>query len=144
LGVYKLKYRLLDLLACPECRKFPLKLHIIREIEAGRTMDLRDISETPACSIYCGFKDRFIRSLDKPYSCRECLARDIIYGVLVCLSCRRWYPIIAGIPIMYPDYIRLNSVIINTLEKIFLRRFRKRIPSKILEKDPLRLIDKLS
>jgi len=42
---------------------------------------------------------------------------DIIEGVLTCSHCKRYYPIISGIPIMSPDEYRETSLELPLVEK---------------------------
>ena len=54
---------------------------------------------------------------------------DISDGSLFCPECRRFYPIIGGIPIMLPDELRDRKQ-----ETEFLEKFRDRLPEKIVAK----------
>lgn len=53
---------------------------------------------------------------------------EVVDGLLVCSSCGRWYPIIDEIPHMLPDELREGKEDLS-----FLRRFRERVPRKVLE-----------
>ncbi len=131
---------MLDVLACPECRGHPLKLYAFVEVEIkvdrGVVRKLIDQygSRGLICSLYCGYKRSLVDSLDESIDlCIVCLSRDVKYGILQCGRCGRWFPIIAGIPIMYPDHIRLRSRRAQALERVFLKRFRERIPYGALD-----------
>jgi len=34
---------------------------------------------------------------------------EIVYGIILCKTCKRWYPIINGIPHLLPDELRKNE-----------------------------------
>jgi len=73
-----MKYELLDLLACPMDKKYPLELIVIEEEwKENRTND-----------------DDLIRWL------------EIKTGALYCQTCGRWYPITDEIPVLLPDELR--------------------------------------
>ncbi|MEM4000882.1 MAG: Trm112 family protein, partial [Saccharolobus sp.] len=46
-----MKYRLMDLLACPMCKHFPLKLFVFSEKEIDRKLSQED--KKPLCELYC-------------------------------------------------------------------------------------------
>ncbi|AEI49622.1 Trm112 family protein [Runella slithyformis] len=54
---------------------------------------------------------------------------NIIEGLLTCESCRRYYPIVYGIPIMNPDEYREPQ-----LEEPILKRWSKQLGSSFDEK----------
>ncbi|MEN2974250.1 MAG: Trm112 family protein [Candidatus Caldarchaeales archaeon] len=115
-----MKYRLMDLLACPICKTFPLRLIVFTEYEI--TPPQRIIR----CELYCAYHNLTI-SDDVRTECSKCYSREIREGVIFCSNCGRWYPIDEEIPRMLPDELR------NKKEDIsFLDRWRKNIPSKIL------------
>ncbi|MCY0849313.1 Trm112 family protein [Sulfuracidifex metallicus] len=97
-----MKYRLMDVLACPICKNFPLTMLVFNEKEVERKN--ADIKK-PICEIFCSFKKDFVRKLDTT-PCEECESKEIIEGILVCDKCNRWYPIIDEIPRMLPDGLR--------------------------------------
>jgi len=83
------KYELLDLLACPMDKKYPLELIVLEEgWREAKTQD-----------------GDLIRWL------------EITTGVLYCQSCGRWYPIIDEIPILYPDELRKKDEDLKFLEQ---------------------------
>jgi len=55
----------------------------------------------------------------KPY-------KEIVYGVLYCPKCGRYYPIDDEIPIMLPDELRDKKEDLN-----FLRKWKDKMPEKI-------------
>ncbi|UCH03833.1 MAG: hypothetical protein JSW05_09585 [Candidatus Thorarchaeota archaeon] len=58
---------------------------------------------------------------------------EIDEALITCTNCNRWYPVIGGIPCMLPDDLRMTGTQ-RKAEDDFLRRWRERIPSEILEK----------
>ncbi|MCD6369362.1 MAG: Trm112 family protein [Thermoproteales archaeon] len=120
-----MKYRLLDLLACPYCKKFPLQLYVFEEkIYRERKLEWKK----PSCELYCGFKKEYIDNLKETPPCEECIKNEIVYGILYCEKCSRWYPIREEIPIMLPDEYRKKDE-----DKSFLEKFKATIPKEILE-----------
>jgi uncharacterized protein YbaR (Trm112 family) len=109
-----LRYRLLDLLACPMCRHFPLTLVVFKE---RREEDARLPGEPPLCEEYCGYMGRRIKELEENPPCGECIKHDVEEGLLFCPACGRWYPIMNGIPRMLPDDLRPEKEFEEFLEK---------------------------
>uniref|UniRef100_A0A7C5UTG1 Trm112 family protein n=1 Tax=Ignisphaera aggregans TaxID=334771 RepID=A0A7C5UTG1_9CREN len=65
---------------------------------------------------------------------------EMLYGgIIVCGRCNRWYPIINGVALMYPDDIRLYTRV-NIIEKLFIKRFKDKFPKYVVSKDPLKLL----
>ena len=117
-----MKYRLLDLLACPICKHFPPKLFLFGERSLG------EVKPPPhVCELYCGLKEKMLSEVDdKP--CGECYTREIEEGLLLCTECNRWYPIIEDIPHMLPDALREEKD-----DLAFLQKWRDKISKEILE-----------
>lgn len=121
-----MKLRLLDILACPICKNFPLNLTIIEETED----ESRIIEEVP-CELFCGLHRTFISTLKREKlveDCKKCIKRTVVSGVLYCEKCGRWYPVIDEIPRMMPDNLREKKE-----ELKFLRENAEAIPGKILK-----------
>lgn len=119
-----MKYRILDILACPICKNFPLELYIIKE----NLYEKRDLGgrEKPLCELYCGFLRKNVRERET-FPCEKCIKKEVDIGVLFCTKCKRWYPIIDEIPRMLPDQLRNEK---EDLE--FLRKYADKIPKKIV------------
>ena len=89
-------YRLLDILACPTDRGFPLT----------PVVDLESRTNTPferpkACRVFCALEKK-LPAFD---ACFDCHQREIIAGALVCPVCGQRYSIIDGIAdLMRPDF----------------------------------------
>ncbi len=121
-----MRYALLNLLACPMCKHFPLELHVFEKVSIDRKFNI----DKPFCDYYCGYLRVFIKDLkDKP-PCDECIKTDVKAGVLVCPKCGRWYPIIDGIPLMYPDKRRKHPRV-RQRESEFIMRYRDAYPELI-------------
>jgi Trm112p-like protein. len=119
------KYRLLDLLACPMCRNFPLELIVIEE----RKLQRRELGrEKPLCELWCSYlkKDLSKEKIETP--CEECIAIEIVTAVIRCSKCGRWYPAIDEIPRMLPDMYRNEKE-----DRDFLQKYRDKIPEDILK-----------
>lgn len=54
---------------------------------------------------------------------------EVTEGVLICKKCGRYYPIIAGIPIMSPDDYREKK-----FELPFLEKWKHKLPEQLLER----------
>lgn len=117
----------MDILACPICKHFPLQLYVFSENKYTYNIDLkREI----LCEEYCGLNVKFIKDLkSEEINCRNCLEREVNEGLLSCVKCSRWYPIIEEIPHMLPDELRDKREDIKFLEK-----YMEKIPEKILSR----------
>jgi len=124
-----LKYRLLDLLACPIDKTFPLKFKIITE-EKGPEVERDKIG----CELYCSFKDTMLNNPPSDWvnNCRVCLGIIIKEAVLICPGCGRWYPVMETIPRMLPDELRSKKD-----DEDFLSRFSNILPKEVLDKGPI-------
>ncbi|HID41013.1 MAG TPA: Trm112 family protein [Pyrodictium sp.] len=130
-----MKYRFMDLAACPMCKHFPLELYVVEEKSyPERERQIRELLEQykpPLCELYCyrlqtpvGKK---IEEVGSATPCVDCLKVEVVTGVLYCPSCSRWYPIIDEIPRMLPDNLRKRDEDLR-----FLRRYQKKLPDKIV------------
>ncbi len=119
-----MKFRLMDLLACPICKKFPLELYVFETRKVERSTD----EKKPLCELYCAYNKSYIKDLQQPPPCDECYKEEIVEGLLFCPSCKRWYPIIDEIPRMLPDNLRKREEDLKFLEKN-----RSKIPKEVLE-----------
>ena len=120
-----MKYRLMDVLACPECKHFPLELVVLSE----RELEGVKAPEGFRCELYCGLNRAFLKELGQEPDCGRCFAREVVEGVLYCPGCGRWYPIIDEIPRLLPDHIREAKM--KKDELAFLRRHADELPDKI-------------
>ncbi len=118
-----MKYRLMDILACPECKHFPLNLIVIEREEYERKLDIKK----PFCELYCSYLGKKIEELKEEAPCDECIRYEIVTGVIYCPNCGRWYPIIKSIPRMLPDKHRRKKEDISFLEK-----YKDRLPREIV------------
>jgi len=119
-----MKYSLLNIIACPMCRNFPLKLVVFSEKTYQRNVNV----EKPFCDLYCGLKSSYIKDLTE-VPCEECLKIEVVDGILICDKCMRWYPIIDEIPRMLPDDLRKRDE-----DLTFLRKYLDRVPHEIAER----------
>jgi len=116
-----MKYRDLDVLVCPDCKNFPLKVWVIeKERGAGKTFAGR-------CEKYCAFYGLSNNLAEIDIStCKECQTYEINVGLLLCEECKRWYPILEGIPILFKAVQRNIKV-----EREFLRKYGDKLPKEV-------------
>jgi uncharacterized protein YbaR (Trm112 family) len=118
------KQRLLDLLACPHCKHFPLTLKIIEQ----ESIEVRRQIQEVLCTLYCGRFGGYVKDLTlSPADCHTCMGIDVKVGVLGCGNCGRWFPIIDAIPHMLPDELRNERE-----DREFLETYKAHIPAHIL------------
>lgn len=84
-----LRRLLVDLLCCPECRSFPLRLTVFAE-ESTSPVGRR------SCERFCGVTGEALNGSNG--GCTRCLHDDVSSGFLRCSSCERVYFIKDGIP----------------------------------------------
>ncbi|MHC1600888.1 MAG: Trm112 family protein [Candidatus Nezhaarchaeales archaeon] len=122
-----MKFRLMDLLACPMCKKFPLKL-IVFNVESRE----KPKSLPSKCPLYCALKGGWVKDVNpSDEECLECFSKEVVEGLIVCEDCYRWYPIIDEIPHMLPDDQRVMDP---DEELEFMRKWLEKFPREILEK----------
>ncbi len=119
-----MKYSLINIIACPMCKNFPLKLVVFTEKTYQRTPSV----EKPFCDLYCGYRGAYVKDV-KETPCDECLKVEVVDGILVCEKCLRWYPILDEIPRMLPDDLRKAADDVS-----FLKKFSDKIPKEVLER----------
>ncbi len=118
-----MRLRLLDLLACPACRHFPLQLHIFEET----VEEVKAPGSPPLCEFYCAYKGGKVGEVGET-PCEECVKRDIVTGLLACPSCGAWYPIIDSIPRMLPPGHPLRS---DKQYREALERYADKLPGEL-------------
>ena len=117
---------MLDILACPMDKNYPLDLIElqVKEFENDNLRE-RDFLNDDKTSK----KNNFV--INQENDIRGERTKDkiiiIIEGILYCKKCSRFYPIIDEIPIMLPDELREKET---DLE--FLNKWKNNIPQKIL------------
>ncbi|MEM4417142.1 MAG: Trm112 family protein, partial [Nitrososphaerota archaeon] len=108
-------YRLMDILACPMCRNFPLTLQVFEEKLIEPPQKIR------RCELYCSFHRGYMSQFNET-DCKTCYGLEIVEGILKCGNCGRWYPIASEIPRMLPDDLRDKR-----LDNVFMNKWRERI-----------------
>ncbi len=122
-----MKHRLMDLLACPVEKGWPLKMEIIEEETDERELELPIVNDETqvVCRYYCNYKNYVLVNVNekgeevpKPLDeikkhvtledCKKCFKIEIKKGMLYCpKDSTHTYKIKDGIPIMLtPDQIK--------------------------------------
>ena len=128
-----MKKNILDILACPIDKHYPLEL-----IELDSKEEICEIRENQEKEI-----ENYEKKIQKKINNEDIAFRDnllpeeyarqdkvivIVDGILYCHKCLRFYPIIDETPIMLPDELREKK---RDLE--FLAKWRDELPEKILK-----------
>ncbi len=125
---------MLDILACPMDKNYPLdliELHV-KELENDNLRESKfkfpnDDKKTKKDNLTFNQEINNIRAeVNKDKDKDKVIV--IIEGILYCRKCLRFYPIIDEIPIMLPDELREKE---KDLE--FLNKWKNNIPQKILK-----------
>jgi len=123
-----MKNRLMDVLACPICKNYPLELHVFETTPTkGKTEEPKS-----TCELFCSYEKVKPSEIDKRVileQCRQCSGTIIKSGIIICNRCKRWYPIVEEIPVMLPDDLRDVQDDIN-----FLKMFSNKIPEDTLKR----------
>lgn len=123
-----MKKHMLDILACPMDKNYPLdliELHV-KEFEDGNLRESKfpnDDKNTKKNNLTVNQENEIRGDVNKDKD----KVIVIIEGILYCKKCLRFYPIIDEIPIMLPDELREKE---KDLE--FLNKWKNNIPQKIL------------
>src|ERR687897_487817 len=127
--IYIMKKNMLDILACPLDKNYPLELIElnVKELEKEDKVKenyhpLNNDEDTPIVkkdNNGGGNKANEIKRNDKVII--------VIDGILYCKKCSRFYPIIDEIPIMLPDELREKEKDLQ-----FLTKWKHSIPEEIL------------
>lgn len=127
-----MKLRLLDILACPIDKTWPLKIHIFeeREITDPKIPQADEITKV-VCKYYCGKNDLVLSNeisdtadgsaktlvatkeagkVSYEKDCKECFSKEIISGIIKCSECDTYYPIIEEIPMMLKVELRNEDI----------------------------------
>jgi len=129
-----MKYRLMDVLACPYDKTFPLVLVALGEKEYPERK--YEWNRRPFCEEYCSLRNINIKQYPNPQElpCDLCIKKEITEGILYCPKCGRWYPIKAEIPILLPDELRNKDEDKEFLQQIEdkLMRINPEIGNKVI------------
>ncbi len=123
-----MKKHMLDILACPMDKNYPLdliELHV-KEFEDDNLRESKfpnDDKNTKKNKLTVNEENEIRGDVNKDKD----KVIVIIEGILYCKKCLRFYPIIDEIPIMLPDELREKE---NDLK--FLNKWKNNIPQKIL------------
>lgn len=96
-----MKYRLLDLLVCPNCKE---RLILKDEkVEKALSLVKENLIRKGHCESYCGFLKKPVQEIRASINCIECFKKEVTEGVLYCNTCKAEYPIIKKTPRLTPD-----------------------------------------
>jgi 2-polyprenyl-3-methyl-5-hydroxy-6-metoxy-1,4-benzoquinol methylase/uncharacterized protein YbaR (Trm112 family) len=127
-----LRLRLLDILACPCDGASPLEL-IPLSVEKRSA---RNAECSIPCSYFCAAQHGGMSASSAASLCANCLEQDLVEGILVCPSCRRWFSVLGGIPILVRDGLRREKE-----EIALLARHSARLPEEITHRgNPINLV----
>ena len=96
-----MKYRLLDILVCPRCKKaLGLK---DEKVEKAVSSVRAGLIRERHCELFCGLLSMPLQSVKESTDCAGCFQKEITEGTLHCSSCNAEYPVIKKVPRMIPD-----------------------------------------
>ncbi len=102
-----MKLDILDIIACPTCKGFPLNLKILSEAEGD--IECINLKNIKLCEYYCGYLQKNIAE-DREYiyknCCTKCNCRSVDEGILHCMECDSYYLIKNGIPKLITDNLK--------------------------------------
>ena len=139
-----MKLRLLDILACPNDKNWPLE-HYIFEERKNENIELPEKDEVSklVCSFYCakhkvklvkeaaGKKSTITKeakNIDYEKECNECLKTEVVAGMIKCTSCNSFYPIIDEIPMMLKEELRNQDI-----EREFTEKWSEKIKTLLVK-----------
>ena len=117
---------MLDILACPMDKNYPLDL-IELDVKGFEDNNLRESTFVNDNKYSKNNNFAINQENDREGDVNKDKIIVIIEGILYCKKCLRFYPIIDEIPIMLPDELREKE---KDLE--FLNKWKNNIPQKIL------------
>ncbi len=144
-----MKLRLLDILACPIDKTWPLKVSIFeeREISEPKIPQADEITKV-VCKYYCGKEDLILSNektdtadgsiktlaataeaskVSYAKDCKECFSKEIISGIIKCSECETYYPVIDEIPMMLKAELRNEDI-----ERDFTLKWAEKIKELLL------------
>ncbi|MHA1126601.1 MAG: Trm112 family protein [Candidatus Heimdallarchaeota archaeon] len=139
-----MKLRLLDLLACPIDKHWPLELYIFEE-RKNEKIELPEKDEISklVCSFYCakhkvklvkevpGKKSTITKeakNIDYETECHECLKIEVVAGMIKCPKCNSYYPIIDEIAMMLKEELRNQDI-----EREFTEKWSEKIKALLVK-----------
>jgi uncharacterized protein len=118
---------MLDILACPMDKNYPLDLVElnVKEFENGRIRDNNFLKDNKNTENKNHLNNQQNNGMIRDEEINKVII--IIEGILYCNKCLRFYPIVDEIPIMLPDELREKEKDIE-----FLNKWKNNIPQHIL------------
>lgn len=129
-----MKYRLLDLMSCPECNKpFAISVFSKKEREYSKEDNKNRLKK---CETYCAFSHcKLEMNQSENIDCNSCQKIEIEEGILICNACKKWFPIIGFIPRIIPKTIEEHPD--------FFKKYKERLPEELINKNQLEAFLKL-
>jgi len=99
-----MRYQMLDILSCPKCHSFPLRLES-QKILLYEPDERFHVDGLTRCDVYCAFHTKMIdhECNEDNLDCKDCFLHDVDAGLLVCEGCGAAYKIEEGIPLLLKD-----------------------------------------
>ncbi|MFW9923644.1 MAG: Trm112 family protein [Candidatus Thorarchaeota archaeon] len=136
-----MKLRLLDILACPIDKTWPLKCF---SFEEGKNviekLPQMDEDTNLICRYYCGKYQKILfdeekqktteeaKKINYDKDCKGCLSNEIISGIIQCPKCENYYPIIEEIPMMLKEELRNEEI-----ERDFTSKWSEKIKELLVK-----------
>ncbi|MBI4240099.1 MAG: methyltransferase domain-containing protein [Candidatus Rokubacteria bacterium] len=88
-----MKYRLMEMLACPECGN-ALELSVFHALPR----ECVATSRATGCRRWCAYRGTPVGQGDRPEPCDECRGVEVEEGLLTCIACSGLFPVTEGVP----------------------------------------------
>ena len=121
-----MRWRIGDILACPECAYSPLRIHDLKTVRKPPG----DKSFIHPCEHFCARLNLVIsESLEsRELPCARCREDEILEALLFCPQCHRWFSTMDGIPHLVRDGLRIIEA-----ERELLKKYSDTLPLEIIE-----------
>ena len=153
-----MKLRLMDLLACPYDKSWPLAITVFEKNKVDKEVQLPLPNKHTGviCEFYCHYKEEFlveigeneeekkktmesVQKLVTIEDCQDCHKIELVSAIFHCKQCNRHYPLIEEIPELLPDEIRGDEY---SREKAFVEQFKSQIAEAGLLEDAEKTLER--